>query len=60
MRVLIRIIIYVIFQAQNFLITVIVIAIFIFIVGAAVGPLNTLEEAQGFVGFDCKYDMDCP
>jgi hypothetical protein len=60
MRFLILVIIYVIFQAQNFLITVIVVAIFVFIVGACVGPLDELEQAQGFIGFDCKYGMDCP
>jgi hypothetical protein len=54
------IIIYVIFQAQNFLVVTIAVAILIFIVGAFVGPLTTLEEARGFVGFDCKYGIYCP
>lgn len=39
-------------KAQNFLIAVIVVAIFVFIVGACVGPLDDLEQAQGFIGFD--------
>ena len=60
MRVLILTIIHVIFQAQNFLIVVIVAAIVAFIVGAIVGPKDDLQQVQGFVGFNCKYGMDCP
>jgi hypothetical protein len=60
MQILVLIIIYVIFQAQNFLVVTIAVAIIIFIVGAIVGPTDDLQRAQGFVGFDCKYGMDCP
>jgi hypothetical protein len=44
------------FQAQNVLIIIIVAAIIDFIVGAIVGPRNVLQQAQGFVGFNCEYD----
>lgn len=43
-------------KAQNFLIAIIVAAIFNFLIGAAMGPRNEIESAQGFVGLDseCK------
>jgi solute carrier family 12 sodium/potassium/chloride transporter 2 len=60
MQVLILIIIYVIFQAQNFLVITIIAAIVVFIVGAIYGPKDVEEQAKGFVGFDSKYGTDCP
>ena len=56
---LILIIIYVIFQAQNFLVIVIVAAIIDFIVGAIIGPTDVMLEAEGFTGFNREYGMDC-
>jgi hypothetical protein len=44
-------------QAQNFLIVIIVAAIVDFIVGAIIGPKDDLQEAQGFVGFNCEFDV---
>lgn len=41
-------------KAQNFLIAIIVAAIFNFIIGAITGPHNPTEVAEGFVGFSCK------
>jgi hypothetical protein len=43
-------------QAQNFLTVVIVAAIIDFMVGAIVGPRSDLQQAQGFVGFNCEYE----
>lgn len=42
-------------KAQNFLIAIIVAAIFNFLIGAAMGPRNETESAQGFVGLDSEY-----
>lgn len=41
-------------KAQNFLIAVIVIAMFDFMVGAIIGPLSVQQIAKGFTGFRCK------
>lgn len=37
-------------KAQNFLIAIIVAAIFNFIIGSIIGPKTDLAEAQGFTG----------
>lgn len=42
-------------KAQNFLIAIIVAAIFNFIIGASMGPQDDTQIAQGFVGLSCKY-----
>lgn len=42
-------------KAQNFLIAIIVAAIFNFLIGAAIGPFTDAEEAQGFVGLSGKF-----
>lgn len=42
-------------KAQNFLIAIIVAAIFNFLIGAVVGPNEPIQEAQGFVGFSSKF-----
>lgn len=41
-------------KAQNFLVAIIVAAIFNFIIGAAMGTSEPIKEAQGFVGFSCE------
>ena len=41
-------------KAQNFLIAIIVGAMFTFMIGTAIGPLNDEQRAQGFTGFTCK------
>lgn len=41
-------------KAQNFLIAIIVGAIFDFLIGTLIGPQADLEKAQGFTGFSCK------
>lgn len=41
-------------KAQNFLIAVIVIAMFDFMIGTIIGPSNDTLIAQGFTGFRCK------
>lgn len=40
-------------KAQNFLIAIIVAAIFNFLIGAAIGPTSDEAIAQGFVGMSC-------
>lgn len=40
-------------KAQNFLIAIIVAAIFNFVIGASMGPRNEEQIAQGFVGLSC-------
>lgn len=47
-------------KAQNFLIAIIVAAIFNFLIGAAMGPRSEVEAAQGFVGLSCKYLRNVP
>lgn len=42
-------------KAQNFLIAIIVAAIFNFVIGSIMGPQSEAEKAQGFVGFSSKY-----
>lgn len=42
-------------KAQNFLIAIIVAAIFNFIIGSIMGPQSEEQKAQGFVGFSSKY-----
>lgn len=37
-------------KAQNFLIVIIVAAIFNFIIGSIIGPRDDISQAQGFVG----------
>lgn len=37
-------------KAQNFLIAIIVAAIFNFIIGSIIGPKDDISQAQGFVG----------
>lgn len=44
-----------IYQAQNFLIAVIVAAIFDFLIGTIVGPKNQEQISHGFIGFSCEY-----
>jgi len=42
-------------KAQNFLIVTIVLAIFNFLIGAAIGPQgNEQNISRGFVGFSCE------
>lgn len=41
-------------KAQNFLIAIILIAMFDFIVGASIGPLSDEQIAKGFTGFRSK------
>lgn len=47
---------FLLFQAQNFLIAIIIAAIFDFIIGTIIGPWNTSQRAQGFAGFSSKLD----
>ncbi|KAI4473223.1 hypothetical protein M0802_016247, partial [Mischocyttarus mexicanus] len=42
-------------KAQNFLIAVIVAAIFDFLIGTIIGPKNEEQISQGFIGFSCEY-----
>lgn len=42
-------------KAQNFLVAIIVAAIFNFIIGSNMGPRNVDEQAKGFVGFSSKF-----
>lgn len=42
-------------KAQNFLIAVILIAMFDFMLGAIIGPLGDDQIAKGFTGFRCKF-----
>lgn len=43
-------------KAQNFLIVTIVLAIFNFLIGAAIGPQGNEEQiSRGFVGFSCEF-----
>ncbi|XP_017791307.1 PREDICTED: bumetanide-sensitive sodium-(potassium)-chloride cotransporter isoform X2 [Habropoda laboriosa] len=44
-------------KAQNFLIAIIVAAIFDFIIGAIIGPKDITQEAQGFLGFSTDVFM---
>lgn len=37
-------------KAQNFLVAIIVVAIFNFIIGSIIGPRDDISQAQGFVG----------
>ncbi|XP_063980220.1 bumetanide-sensitive sodium-(potassium)-chloride cotransporter isoform X1 [Diachasmimorpha longicaudata] len=41
-------------KAQNFLIAIIVIAMFDFLIGAIVGPRDIAQQAAGFVGFSAE------
>lgn len=41
-------------KAQNFLVAIIVAAIFDFVIGTSIGPLTDKQEALGFTGFNCK------
>lgn len=45
-------------KAQNFLIAVIVAAIFDFVIGTIIGPRDETQIAQGFIGFSSKVFMD--
>ncbi|KAG4077496.1 hypothetical protein HA402_002923 [Bradysia odoriphaga] len=45
-------------KAQNFLIAIILVAIFNFLVGTAIGPNDELSQAQGFVGFHAQVFRD--
>lgn len=42
-------------KAQNFLLAIIVAAIFNFIIGSIMGPSTDEQKAQGFTGFSSKY-----
>lgn len=42
-------------KAQNFLIAIIVAAIFNFVIGALMGPSTVEKKAQGFVGFSREF-----
>lgn len=42
-------------KAQNFLVAIIVAAIFNFIIGAFLGPRSELEHAEGFIGFNSEF-----
>lgn len=42
-------------KAQNFLVAIIVAAIFNFILGAFLGPKSEKEHAEGFTGFNSKF-----
>ncbi|XP_008544298.1 bumetanide-sensitive sodium-(potassium)-chloride cotransporter isoform X2 [Microplitis demolitor] len=41
-------------KAQNFLIAIIVIAMFDFMIGTIIGPRDQLSQAQGFIGFSTE------
>lgn len=43
-------------KAQNFLIAVIMIAMFDFMLGTIIGPVNDEQIAKGFVGFSCEVE----
>ena len=45
------------FQAQNFLIAIIIAAIFDFVIGTIIGPKYPLQQAQGFLGFSCTLNF---
>lgn len=45
-------------KAQNFLIAVILIAMFDFMLGTIIGPLNDDQVSKGFIGFNCKSLLD--
>ncbi|EZA51905.1 bumetanide-sensitive sodium-(potassium)-chloride cotransporter isoform X2 [Ooceraea biroi] len=45
-------------KAQNFLITVIVAAIFDFLIGTIMGPRSEEQRAKGFIGFSAEVFMD--
>lgn len=47
-------------KAQNFLIAVILLAMFDFMIGTIVGPLSDEQIAKGFTGFKCKTYKICP
>lgn len=42
-------------KAQNFLVAIIVAAIFNFIIGAFMGPKSEKEHAEGFIGFNSEF-----
>lgn len=41
-------------KAQNFLLAIIVAAIFNFVIGSVIGPSAPEQKAEGFIGFNCK------
>lgn len=45
-------------KAQNFLIAVILIAMFDFMLGTIIGPLSVDQVAKGFTGFQCKSHVE--
>lgn len=45
-------------KAQNFLVAIIVGAMFDFLIGTAIGPLNDEQRAKGFTGFSCEYFLN--
>lgn len=46
-------------KAQNFLLAIIVAAIFNFVIGSIFGPSTPTQTAEGFIGFSCKILCDC-
>lgn len=42
-------------KAQNFLLAIIVAAIFNFIIGSSMGPSNVEQQAQGFTGINREF-----
>lgn len=46
-------------KAQNFLLAIIVAAIFNFVIGSIFGPSTPTQAAEGFIGFSSKILCDC-
>lgn len=42
-------------KAQNFLLAIIIAAIFNFVIGSIIGPNEPEQQAQGFMGFSSEY-----
>lgn len=44
-------------KAQNFLLAIIVAAIFNFVIGSVIGPSTPQQQAEGFIGFNRKIEL---
>lgn len=44
-------------KAQNFLLAIIVAAIFNFVIGSIMGPSAPQQQAEGFIGFSCMHSF---
>lgn len=42
-------------KAQNFLLAIIVAAIFNFVIGSSMGPSTPQQQSEGFIGFSCMH-----